>query len=142
MVAAENSHVIAFDNLSGISGDVSDALCRLATGGGSSERQLYSNKEEVLFEAKRPVIFNGIEELGTRSDLLDRSILLSLPSISEGQRRPESEFWKDFEEARPRIFGALLLLVSQAVKNKRSVRLDRLPRMADFAIWSTAALGP
>ena len=33
MIAANNGHLLAFDNLSGLSPWLSDALCRLASGG-------------------------------------------------------------------------------------------------------------
>ena len=32
---------------------LSDALCRLATGGGFATRELYSNEDEVIFDALR-----------------------------------------------------------------------------------------
>jgi putative DNA primase/helicase len=39
-IATGNAWVLAFDNLSGIRDWLSDALCRLATGGGFATRQL------------------------------------------------------------------------------------------------------
>ena len=41
-IAANNGHVLVFDNLSGLSAWISDTLCRLATGGGFAARQLCS----------------------------------------------------------------------------------------------------
>jgi hypothetical protein len=73
IIAANNSWVLAFDNLSHLPAWLSDALCRLATGGGFSTRELYTDSEEVLFDAVRTVILNGIEELAMRGDLLDRA---------------------------------------------------------------------
>lgn len=139
MIAAKNGWLIALDNLSRIPIWLSDALCRLATGGGFATRELYANDEEVLFDARRPILLNGIEELATRSDLLERAIVLTLPSIPEERRRTEAEFWRDFEAARPAILGALLDGVSGALRAHDSVRLEKLPRMADFAQWATAA---
>lgn len=139
MIAAKNGWLIALDNLSRIPTWLSDALCRLATGGGFATRELYANDEEVLFDAKRPILLNGIEELATRSDLLERAIILNLPSIPEESRRTEAEFWQEFESARPAILGALLDSVSGALGAHDSVRLGKLPRMADFAQWATAA---
>lgn len=139
MIAAKNGWLITLDNLSRIPIWLSDALCRLATGGGFATRELYANDEEVLFDAKRPILLNGIEELATRSDLLERAIILNLPSIPEESRRTEAEFWQEFEEARPAILGALLNGVSGALRVHDSVRLGKLPRMADFAQWATAA---
>jgi hypothetical protein len=56
MIAANNSWVISFDNLSGIPQWLSDALCRLSTGGGSATRELHTDNEEILFDATRPII--------------------------------------------------------------------------------------
>jgi len=139
VIAANNSRVICLDNLSRISAPLSDAMCRLATGGGFATRQLYENDEEVIFDAQRPQILNGIEELGTRSDLIDRVLMLNLPAIKAEHRRAESELMQEFEEERPRILGALLTAVSCALRRLPSTTLAELPRMADFALWATAA---
>jgi hypothetical protein len=139
MIAANNGWVIALDNLSGIQAWQSDCLCRLSTGGGFSTRMLYENDEEQIFDATRPSIINGIEEVATRADLLDRCLLLNLPRIEEHERRPEAELWQAFEEARPRILAALLSAVCIALRDLPNTQLPILPRMADFALWATAA---
>jgi len=139
VIAATNGWVIALDNVSHLKPWLSDALCRLATGGGFATRELYSDADEVLFDAMRPIIVNGIEEIATRGDLLDRSLLVDLPAIPEEERRTEAEFWQTFEAARPGILGALLDGVVTALRRLPGVRLPRLPRMADFAMWITAA---
>ena len=138
-ISANNSWVQAFDNLSQVSARNSDALCRLATGGSFVARKLFTDRDEAVFTATRPVILNGIEAVVGHSDLIDRSIMLHLPSLSKSQRRDERSFWQEFEVARPRILGALLDGVSTALRNRDSVELTELPRMADFAKWSCAA---
>jgi hypothetical protein len=137
-IAASNGHVLAFDNLSGLPPWPSDTLCRLTSGGAFSTRRLFTDQDEILFAAARPVIFNGIEDVITRPDLADRTLFLTLPSVSEAQRRPEKELWREFELARPRLLGVLLDAASHGLRGLPHVRLDRLPRMADFAIWATA----
>jgi hypothetical protein len=137
-IAASNAWVLAFDNLSGIRDQLSDALCRLATGGGFATRMLYSDDEEIIFSSKRPIILNGIDDIATRGDLQERSLLVSLPSILEVERRDENTFWAEFEAVRPRIFGALLSGVSASLRNADDVHLERKPRMADFAVRATA----
>jgi hypothetical protein len=139
MIAASNGWVVGFDNLSGIRPELSDTLCCLATGGGFGTRELYTDDDEKLFAAMRPVLLNGIEELATRADLLDRAITLTLLAISEERRRDEAELWRQFEEVRPRVLGALLDAVSAALRNLPGTRLTSKPRMADFALWVTAA---
>jgi hypothetical protein len=133
MIAAKNSHLLAFDNLSGL--PMAGRACRLATGGSFAVRQLPIRRR--LFEADRPILMNGIED-NQRPDLADRAIFLGLPAIPEEKRRPESELWREFEIARPRILGALLDAVVQGARAGGHIQLDRLPRMADFALWATA----
>jgi hypothetical protein len=101
-------------------------------------RQLYTDQDEVLFDAARPVILNGIKDVVTRADLADRGLFVTLPSISEARRRQEQELWREFELSRPRLQGALLDAVSHGLRTLPWARLDRLPRMADFAVWATA----
>jgi hypothetical protein len=137
-IAASNGHVLAFDNVSGLPAWISDTLCRLATGGGFAVRQLYTDQDEVLFDAARPVILNGIEDIVTRPDLADRAVFLTLEPIPEERRRPEAELWATFETERPRILGVLLDAVAEGLKRLPETRLEKLPRMADFALWATA----
>jgi hypothetical protein len=137
-IAASNGHVLIFDNVSGLPYWISDTLCRLATGGGFAVRQLYTDQDEVLFDACRPMILNGIEDIVARPDLADRAIFLTLEPIPEEQRRPEQELLAEFESKRALILGALLDAVAHGLRQLPRVRLDRLPRMADFARWSTA----
>jgi hypothetical protein len=135
-IAASNGHVLAFDNVSGLPSWISDTICRLATV--FAVRQLYTDQDEVLFDAARPVMLNGIEDVVTRPDLADRAVFLTLEPIPEERRRPEIELWASFEAERPRILGVLLDAVVEGPKRLPETRLERLPRMADFALWATA----
>ena len=99
---------------------------------------LFTDQDEILFAAARPVILNGIEDIITRPDLADRAIPLMLAPIAERQRRPEHALWQEFEHARPHILGALLDAAAHGLHMLPRVRLQRLPRMADFALWATA----
>jgi hypothetical protein len=137
-IAANNGHVLAFDNVSALPSWLSDTLCRLASGASFAVRQLYTDQDEVLFDAARPIILNGIEDVVTRPDLADRGLFVTLRPISETQRRPEQELWREFELARPRLLGALLDALSHGLRMRPQLRVDRLPRMADFALWAAA----
>jgi hypothetical protein len=137
-IAANNGHVLAFDNLTSLPPWLSDTLCRLTSGGAFAVRQLYTDQDEVLFAAARPVILNGIEDVITRPDLADRAILLTLDPITEVQRRPEQALWREFELARPQVLGALLDAAVHGLQTLGQVQLKRLPRMADFALWAAA----
>ena len=141
VIAALNRHVLAYDNLSGIPTSLSDTLCRLSTGEGYSTRALYTDDEEVVIEASRPVILTGIENPSVRGDLADRSLIIRLSPISDADRLTDSELMAAFEEVRPRIFGALLDGLSKGLQKQSGVRLQRLPRMADFCKWAIACEG-
>jgi hypothetical protein len=138
-VAAQHSFVVAFDNLSNVRRDLSDDLCRLCTGGGLSKRKLYEDDEEVVLEATRPILLNGIPDLAESADLAERSMVVTLAIIPEEERRPLVEVNAAFERVAPRVLGALLDGVASALAGEGAVRLARLPRMADFMTWATAA---
>ena len=140
-IAATNGHVLAFDNVSRLPAWISDTLCRLVTGGGFAVRQLYTDQDEVLFDATRPVVLNGIEDIVFRPDLADRAIFLTLEPIGEDRRRPEKELWATFERERPLILGALLDAAAFGLRRLAETRLEKAPRMADFALWATACEG-
>lgn len=118
---------------------INDALCRISTGGGFCTRQLFTDREEIIFNDTRPVIMNGIADIVSRHDLIDRCIFVTLPAIPDERRKLEKEMNEAFVEAHPRILGALLSAVSTAIKNRSKVKLERRPRMADFAEWIVAA---
>jgi hypothetical protein len=138
MIAAQRNAVLCFDNLSNMPTWLSDALCRLATGGGSGARKLYSDKNEVVMEAMRPVILNGIETLAVRGDLADRSSIVTLNPILDSDRETEAEFGVRFDECHSGILGALLDAAVAGLANEQKIRLPRLPRMADFVRWVCA----
>jgi hypothetical protein len=138
IVAARHAHFISFDNVSGLPEHLSDAICRLSTGGGAGERRLYTNEEEVTFEGKRPVCLNGIEDVATRPDLVDRALMLLLAAIPPNQRRDEKQLESEFTAEAPAIFGALLDGLVSGLQNLTSIEIAASPRMVDFALWAEA----
>jgi hypothetical protein len=137
-ISANNSWCLGFDNLSSVKGWLSDALCRLATGGGFSTRALYTDDGEKIFQGMRPVLITAIDIGPAREDLLDRALSILAPPISAEHRETESQFWPRFEIARPRILGSLLDAASCGLRRLSEIKLARKPRMADFATWACA----
>lgn len=131
--------VLSFDNLSSVHHWLSDALCRLASGGGLSKRKLFTDEDEVILQAARPIILTGIEDLASREDLADRSISLVLAPIEAENRQNERRLEPEFEAVQPRVLGALLDGVSSALKHIDEIELQSPPRMADAVEWVTAA---
>jgi DNA polymerase I-like protein with 3'-5' exonuclease and polymerase domains len=138
MIAAHNGWLVGYDNLSDLPGWLSDALCRLATGGGFGTRQLYTDEEEALFDAVRPVLLTSITDVVTAPDLLDRCLFLRLAPIGEKDRLTEEELDTRFNGVWPRVLGALCEAISVGLRLRPGLRPERLPRMADFALFAEA----
>jgi len=127
-----------FDNVSNISNWVSDMLCKAVTGDGFSKRELYSNDDDVIYSFKRCIGINGVNLIAIKPDLLDRSIMIELDRISENDRQQETDLYKEFEELSPIILGGIFDILSKAMGIYKTVKLNKLPRMADFTVWGSA----
>jgi hypothetical protein len=141
MIAAKNHWIVSFDNMSKIGDDLSDDLCCVATGGGIAKRALWTASNETILQVCRPIIMNGIEDIITRPDLLDRSIYITLPQIPEEKRKPEGKLLAEFNEKLPKILGALLDAAVIAMQKQDEIVLNDPYRMADFVKWAAAGLG-
>ncbi|MCJ7538874.1 MAG: hypothetical protein MUO88_04330 [Desulfobacterales bacterium] len=138
-ISASKVQVLCFDNLSGLSVQMSDAFCRLVTGSGFIVRALFKDSTEKRFNNKRSIITNGISNIISRNDFADRSIIINLLPIPDEKRTPEKEIWEAWERERAGILGGLCDAVSTALRNQDNVELPPLPRMADFVRWVVAA---
>ncbi|BAN22374.1 toprim domain-containing protein [Caballeronia insecticola] len=132
-VAAQNAHLMSFENLSHLPAAYQDALCVLATGGGYSTRRLFTNTDETVLDLKKPIALNGIAVIVTAQDLSDRALHIDLPTIEA--RATANQIQQAFELHRGAIFGGLLDLLTRALAELQTVRMEplKLPRMADFA---------
>ena len=137
VIAAANRWCLGFDNLSVISPSLSDSFCRMSTGGGVGTRTLFTNEEETLFDSMRPVLVNGIRELVTKSDLLERTLIVTPPLITK--RMQEKTINARFKAIHPSVLGALLDATACGLAGEGKAVSGDLPRMADFAAWMMAA---
>ena len=134
-IILSNNYMPSFDNIDSISANQSDVLCMVSTGGGISQRKLYTDSDEVFLEFKHCVFMNGINVGAKRPDLLDRSIIIELDRIAEEEREEELALWETFSDDLPVIMGGIFSILSKAMRIHPTINLDRLPRMADFARW-------
>lgn len=127
---------LSFDNVSEMPDWIADLLCRAITGGGFSKRELYTNDDDIIRYVMANIGINGINIASNRADLLERCLLLKLERMKD--RKPERQLMTDFELARPKILGAIFDTVAKAMTLQPSIKVDDLPRMADFALWGCA----
>lgn len=138
IVAGDNSWVLAFDNLSYLTAEMSDAMCCIATGTGFTCRALFTDRTEAIFQFCRPIITTSIEDIASRSDVCERSILIHCPIITGDTRRSYQAIKKAYEQELPLILGGALNLLAKAQRRFRYVKETGLPRMGDFARWGIA----
>lgn len=138
-ISAMRTWLLSFDNVSEIKPKMIDSFCRLTNDGAIRNRMLYTNSQEVILRAKRPVVFNGIPHFARQNDFIDRTIFVDQPTILPSNRRPEYEISAAWEKVRPMILGGLYDALAMALRKFDQVKLDSLPRMADFARWVVAA---
>ena len=141
IIAALDNLAISFDNVSYISPEMSDRLCKISSGAGFRRRKFYTNAESVQFVLKKPMIINGINESVTKGDLLDRSIFIESP-LPTFKATADAE--SEFTEMHPKLLGALL---NYAVAGLKAMAAGDVPagcntRMTDFAQWVVLCLGP
>ena len=114
LVWAFNSWTLLYDNLSRVENWLA-MLLPAVDRRRFRHTAVHSDREEMIFSAQRPISLNGIGDIGTRPDLADRAISLTLPPLE--CHRPERQFWADFELARPGILGSLLDAVAAGLRN-------------------------
>lgn len=137
-ITISNNYMPCFDNLDTISSEKSDLFCIASTGGGYSKRRLYSDDDELIVKFKSRITLNGTNVMATKSDLLDRCIVLTLERISEDERKEERVVWDSFNEDKPMILGAMFYALARAKRIYKTVNLTKLGRMADFTRWGYA----
>jgi hypothetical protein len=140
-ITAARSHVVPIDNVSSLSEWLSDALCRISTGMSYAKRMLWTDQDEIVIYAVRPIALTSVVEIIVAPDLGDRAITIVPPRIDEENRREEAEVLAAFEKEHPEILAAFLDAVAHGLRTLPTITNTRWPRMADFAKWATACEG-
>jgi hypothetical protein len=132
-----HNYVAYYDNVSILPEWLSDALCRAVTGTGFSKRELYSDDDDVIYQFLRCIGFNGINLAATKSDLLDRGIIMGLKRIDDKEkkiRELKGEILPEFEKILPQLLGYIfdILVRVLRVMNNGGIEIKAKSRMADF----------
>ncbi|MBT4352526.1 hypothetical protein HOD20_08385 [archaeon] len=134
MIQQLSHHYISFyDNVRAIKANQSDLFCRAVTGEGFSKRELFSDDDDIIYHIKRKIGFNGINLPSEHADFLDRSLIIMLERIDKKKRMQEKELMEEFHKNQPYITGAILKVLQKTLIIKDTIKLDNVPRMADFA---------
>jgi hypothetical protein len=127
--------VAYYDNISKLPDWISDELCRVVAGSGSSKRALYTDDDDFIYNLRRCVGLNGVNLAATNPDILDRGLNFRVNRIADEDRRLERDIKQEFESMRPQLLGYILDILVKVLKWKEELGglgLKQLPRMADF----------
>ncbi|MEU4064446.1 ATP-binding protein [Streptomyces wedmorensis] len=130
---AFSSWALCLDNISAIPPWLSDTLCKAVTGDAIVDRALYTDDDVVVLTFRRVLAMTTIDAGALAGDLAERLLMLDLQLIEPEQRRTEEELATAFETIRPAVLGSLFDLLASVLAVLPNVKLDSLPRMADFA---------
>lgn len=136
-ITVSKCYAILFDNASSMDQSQSNAICRVTTGGSHRARKFTTNGEQHIIPGHAPVIITAIDSVITASDLSSRTITIRLPKLTT--RRPLGPLLKGFERDQPKILGALLDVLSHALRHRPTITVAGDHRLADFAVVATAA---
>lgn len=134
----EHEYTCCFDNLVSIKNDVSNIMCMAITGGAHAKRKLYTNSDMVIYSFRRCIVLNGISWLSSQSDLLDRSIIVNLDRIKDQDRKTDEKIFNGFKQDLPYILGGIFKTLSKAMEIQPDLKVENLPRLADFGTWGYA----
>ena len=130
------SLVTDFDNMSYLSKEISDVLCRAVTGGVDTRRTLYMDKQQTIFDLKSIIVLDGVQIIIKEDDLLDRTIFFTLSRFKSEDLKTEEEIMKEFEKDKPIILGYCFSILHRAMQDEEPVDRSKTLRMADFYIWA------
>jgi hypothetical protein len=134
-----HNYMTIYDNVSALPKWISDEICRAVTGSGSSKRVLYTDDDDFIYNLKRSVGINGINLAATSPDLLDRGLNFELKRIEDKDNRKLEDVKREVEGMIPQVLGYILDILVKVLRFKESnpdFKLDKYPRMADFAEYA------
>lgn len=132
-VVLSKSRIAMFNNVSGISGEMSDLLCQVFDGMDYEKRTLRTTSDTTTLKIQCAVLLNGIETGRLRSDLKTRILVFELPSITNDKRIEERDIDRRLLEAHPYVLGHLLTLTAMVRARLDHVSLAETPRAGEYA---------
>lgn len=137
-IAAQNAHVLCYDNVREFKQTMADMLCIAATGGALTSRQLYSDADQHVVRLHVALVLNGLHSFIDQPDLAQRCLSIQLRPLPENERKSETKLVRDFEADAPAILRGLLDLIAEVFKHLPTVEVTNPERMIDFVMWLAA----
>jgi hypothetical protein len=134
-VRAMHRFLVTMDNMTYFSQDENDFWCRLHTGVSEAARKLHSDNVMLSFVYKRLGLATSLTlPAGLKPDALRRLLHIDLGSSDS---HPDiSELWERYDNAKPRILGALYSVLAGVLRELAAAEAEDLPdcpEMSDYA---------
>ena len=144
---ASNVRILCADNLSKLSVDEQDLMCKIATGTVLAFRRLYTQNEVFQTEVRAPFIITSLVPVIKAADALSRTLTVSLPP--KQNHRSSEDVQAEYEAMKPKLLGHVCELFAAAVKRLPEVKLQRQweGRLVDYqqlgeAVFQAGGHGP
>lgn len=120
---AQTRHVLFIDNVSAVTRDQSDLLCKIATGTEIAKRKLFTDADSVRLPLHRPVMITAVSAVLGRGDAIDRTVRVQFQPRAEF--KTQAEFRAEFHAQHAELLGALVTLLSAGLARLAEVRQQR-----------------
>jgi len=140
LVTLSKHKVGVFDNITQISGALSDVIVQIPYGKDYEKRKLFTNNENIVTLVKSSLIMNGISTGQLRDDIKDRMVVINLAG-TVGKQTSLYDLKRKQIDNHSRTFGALLTLVSavlRVLKDNTVPEYEARARMDDYfgVLWA------
>ncbi len=118
------------------------------------KRKLFEDDEDIIYNYRRVIGINGITNVATRSDIMERGLIVLFGDISREQRELLRIIRRKYLKLKPKVLAFCLDVVSEIMAERKKWKgvdedyfglkdvIDKnggLPRMADWAILGEQA---
>lgn len=137
-IAAQNSHVLCYDNVREFKAQMSDLLCIAATGGALTSRQLFTDADQQVLFMHTALVLNGIHSFIEQPDLAQRCLTLEMLPIASQARQSEIALTDALNRDLPFITRGLYDLIANIFTQLPNAVITNPERMIDFVQWLAA----
>lgn len=137
-IAAQNSHVLCYDNVREFKVQMSDLLCIAATGGALTSRQLFTDADQQVLFMHVALVLNGIHSFIEQPDLAQRCLTLEMLPINNHARKSEVALTEALNHDLPFIVRGLYDLIANIFTQLPNAVITNPERMIDFVQWLAA----
>lgn len=137
------NYLSSFENISKLSNEQSDMLCKANTGANFSSRLFYSQGQESKLAIHRKCMLNGITVNIDRDDLARRTLPYDLPSFKTGEKKTKEQVLSEFYALLPDVFGHVVLTLQKSLIRYNDVKSkSKIGIRGEFQVWGEAISQP